>query len=34
MSKGFFPRYMNDDDIHCNVEENLWPNYQDRLDPN
>ncbi len=34
MPKGFFPRCMNNDDIHCDVNENLWPNDQDRLDPN
>ncbi len=33
-AKSFFPRYMNNDDIHCDVDENLWPNDQDRLDPN
>ncbi len=34
MSKVFFPRYMNNDDIHCDVDENIWPNDQDRLDLN
>jgi hypothetical protein len=30
--KRFFPRCMNNRDIHCDVDENLWPNAQDRFD--
>ncbi|KAJ8008780.1 hypothetical protein DPEC_G00081970, partial [Dallia pectoralis] len=33
-AKRFFPRCLNNEDIHCDVDENLWPNAQDRLDPN
>ncbi|MGH0164636.1 UNVERIFIED_CONTAM: hypothetical protein FKN15_052414 [Acipenser sinensis] len=33
-AKRFFPRCMNNEDIYCDVDENLWPNAQDRLDAN
>ncbi len=32
--KSFYSRCMNNDDVHWDVDENLWPNVQDRLDPN
>lgn len=32
--KRFFLRCMNNEDIHCDVDENLWPNAQDRLHAN
>jgi hypothetical protein len=33
-AKCFYPRCMNNEDINCDVDENLWPNAQDRLDAN
>ena len=33
-AKRFFPRCLNNENIHCDVDENLWPNAQDRLEPN
>lgn len=30
----FFPRCMDSEDIYCDVIENIWPNAEDRLDPN
>ncbi|XP_025753599.1 uncharacterized protein LOC109204711 isoform X2 [Oreochromis niloticus] len=31
-ARRFFPRCLNNEDIHCDVDENLWPNVNDRLD--
>lgn len=31
-AKRFFPRCMALDDIQCDVDENLWPNAEDRVD--
>jgi hypothetical protein len=31
-AKQFVPRCMNNEDIYCDIDENLWPNAQDRLD--
>lgn len=28
----FFPRCLANENIHCDVDENLWPNPQDRVD--
>ncbi len=30
----FFPRCLTNDNIHYDVDENLWPNPQDRVDKN
>ncbi len=32
--KRFLSKVHEHDDIHCDVDENLWPNDQDRLDLN
>ncbi len=32
--KIFFPRCLTNDNIHYDVDENLWPNPQDRVDKN
>ncbi len=32
--KIFFPRYLTNENIHYDVDENLWPNPQDRVDKN
>jgi hypothetical protein len=32
--KIFVQQYMNNEDIHCDADENVWPNTQDRLDAN
>ncbi|KAL3973888.1 glutaminase [Sarotherodon galilaeus] len=31
-ARRFFPRCLNNEDIHCDVDENLWPNVNDWLD--
>ncbi|KAL3972979.1 myogenic factor 5 [Sarotherodon galilaeus] len=31
-ARRFFPRWLNNKDIHCDVDENLWPDVNDRLD--
>jgi hypothetical protein len=31
-AKRFFPRCIAQDDISCDVDENLWPNAEDRVD--
>ncbi|KAI2643019.1 P3N-PIPO polyprotein [Labeo rohita] len=31
-ARKFFPRCLNNEDIHCDVDENVWPNVNDRLD--
>ena len=31
-AKRFFPRCISQDDISCDVDENLWPNAEDRVD--
>ncbi|KAL3996900.1 E74-like factor 3 [Sarotherodon galilaeus] len=31
-ARRFFPRCLNNEDIHCDVDENVWPNVNDRLD--
>jgi hypothetical protein len=33
LTKMYLPQCMNND-IHCDVDENFWPNVQDRLDAN
>jgi hypothetical protein len=33
-AKMFFPRCVNNEDIHCDVDENLWPNAQETLHAN
>ena len=30
----FFPRCLANENIHCDVDENLWANPQDRVDGN
>ena len=30
----FFPRSLANENIHCDVDENLWPNPQDRVEGN
>ncbi len=34
MPEDFFPRCLTNEYIHYDVEENLWPNPQDRVDKN
>ncbi|KAJ8365441.1 hypothetical protein SKAU_G00142720 [Synaphobranchus kaupii] len=31
-AKGFYPRCIARDDIRCDVDENMWPNAEDRID--
>ncbi len=31
-ARRFFPRCLNNEDIHCDVDENIWPNVEDWLD--
>ncbi|KAL0154153.1 hypothetical protein M9458_050612 [Cirrhinus mrigala] len=33
-ARRFFPRCLANENIHCDVDENLWPNPQDRVDGN
>ncbi len=34
MPEDFFPRCLTNENIHYDVDENLWPNPQDRVDKN
>ncbi len=33
-ARRFFPRCLANENIHCDVDENLWPNPQHRVDDN
>ncbi len=33
-ARRFFPRCLDNENIHCDVDENLWPNPQHRVDDN
>ena len=33
-ARRFFPRCLANENIHCDVDENLWPNPQDRVEGN
>lgn len=33
-ARRFFPRCLTNESIHCDVDENLWPNSQDMVDGN